>query len=125
MIDKNAKLHLQYPIYTDLIMGLPDSSDLARLNRDPAAHCCWHFYTLAEKTRLTVGKGPESQIILEDMPWMDPRYEQLARSVSLLYGFNSPDDWQNYWPMIEEQAVALGYGKPSQEYHGRKRLIIH
>jgi hypothetical protein len=71
-----------------------------------------------------VGKGPETQIILEGMEWMDPRYEQLARSVSMLYGFSSPDDWWQYWPMIEKQAVALGYDKPSQEYRKRTRLVV-
>jgi hypothetical protein len=98
---------------------------MARLNSDKGAHCCWHFYTLAERSRLMVGEGPSTQIILETDQWMDLRYEQLAVSVSMLYGFLSPDDWSSYWPMIEKQAIALGYGVPSQEYRGRKRLVIN
>lgn len=112
------KLNLKFPYYMDLVtMGL--------LPTDKRAHALWFFYTAAEQMRQTVGKGPESQIILDDMPWMDKRYEQLATSTATLYGLSSPDEWENFWPVIENAAIQMGYDAPSQEYRGRKRLIIH
>ena len=92
------------------------------LVRDMACQACWTFFTLAEKMRHTVGDGAASQILIEGEPWMDKRYEQLATSVALQYGLSSPDEWERFWPLVERQAVELGFNPPAQEYRGRKRF---
>lgn len=86
------------------------------LSKEPACQACWYFYTLAEKNRLQVGDGPESQTLYDDELWMDKRYASIAKAVAMLYGLDSPEEWQPYWGTIKRQAISLGYGEPHPEY---------
>ncbi len=111
------KIKYQYPYFVDLIQ--PNG----HLVRDKACHACWYFYALAEKARRTVGNSIDDQIILEDQLWMNKEYTGIAWGVVKLYQLESPDDFQKYWPLIEQQAKALDYPPPHQEYKGRIRFI--
>lgn len=101
-------LQLEYMIFEDQI------EPKGYLTRDKRAHACWYYFVLATKNRADVGKGPESQTIVVpshdegSVLWMDKRYAQIARSVAMLYGLNSPDDFTGYWPLVEKEARRLG-----------------
>lgn len=95
------KLNLEYPIFKG--MGLVD---------DKRAHACWYYAVLAQKNYASVGKGPESQIIVvdaayNDAMWLDKRYEQINKSVAILYGFATPDLYMNYKDHVIDVARKL------------------
>jgi hypothetical protein len=105
------KLNFNFPVYPDLT--IPNGE----LPANKRAHACWTFYVLAEQQRRKVGNTTEDQFgIYEEFPWSDKRYEQTARSVALMYGLDSPEEFQRYWKHVERQCVALGYPRPSPEY---------
>ena len=93
------------------------------LPRDKRAQACWFFYLSAQATKEIVGTGTESQIILEGDLWMDPRYEQIARTVALIYGIDSPDEMFKFWPYVIKQAAELGLPIPSEEYMRPLRIV--
>jgi hypothetical protein len=91
---ETGKLNLQYPVYPDL-EGLPN---------DKRVYACWYYYTLAQKLHEMLGDSTDDQFgILEGERWMDPQFEQIARSVALMYGFENPGEFMKN----------LGFGKAS------------
>lgn len=116
-------LHLRPLIFPDLTQpnGFLDPS--------PGCQACWYFYGCAEKVRRNSGTSIDQQIIVVDsgqdnsVMWMNKPYENMARSVALLYGLESPDDFQRFWPLVILQAASMeGYPPPHPEYTGRIRL---
>jgi hypothetical protein len=116
-----VKLSLNYPIYPDL------THPKGFLSRDLRAQACWYFYTLAEKMRVKVGDGIESQMgtLLEGELWMETRYEQLARSVAMIYKLESPDEFMKAWDQVKQQAESMGYPTPHPAYTNPIRLRLH
>jgi hypothetical protein len=87
------------------------------LSRDPRAQACWHFYTLAEKQREMVGNSVEDQFGLFDTElWMDRHYIQTARSVAMIHGLESPDEFAKAWPEVREEALACRLPVPHPSY---------
>src|SRR3546814_13846836 len=65
-------------------------------------HACWYYLMLAQKNKEQVGKGPESQIITVDTwssekpLWHEKRYKAIAKSVAIIYGCDSPEDFLKF-----------------------------
>lgn len=117
MNPKHVKLqHFEFPEQTEPKGFLP---------RDKRAQACWYFYTLAQKQKEKVGKSIDDQILLEGEMWMDTHYVQTAKTVALMYGLESPDEFMKFWDYVEKEAFRWGLPKPSPEYtRPLRRLII-
>lgn len=102
-----GKIKFTYPIFTDQI------EPKGRLIIDRACHACWFYVSLAMKNLELVGIGPESQVIVvEDggpTPlWNKLNFDQIARSIALMYQLDSPEVFLRYRPLIEREALRLG-----------------
>lgn len=86
------------------------------LPTDKRAQACWFFYTRAQQMKETVGDSTEDQILLEGELWMDKRYVELARSVALIYGLESPDEFAKFWNYVKQEAWVCGLPIPADEY---------
>lgn len=88
------------------------------LSDDPRSQACWYFYTLAQKQKELVGTTLEDQQfrLYEGELWMDKRYEQTARTVALMYGLDSPDEFAKAWQEVAVCAMMLGLPQPADEY---------
>lgn len=98
------------------------------LSRDLRAQACWYFYTLAQKLKEMVGDSTEDQAfrLTDDEPWMDKRYEQIALSVTTMYGLDSPSEFAKAWDQVTECARRLKLPKPAPEYTKLMRgKLIH
>lgn len=102
-------IQYEYPFFEDYL----EPKGALAINKE--CHACFYYAMLAAKARGLVGSGIDSQIItyrVGDQPpeWMESRDEELARSVALIYGLESPDSFlkrpwkQRAWA----QAKALG-----------------
>jgi hypothetical protein len=113
------KLNLQYPVYPDL----------TRLPNDKRIYACWYYYTLAMKLKEKLGDGStDAQFgLLEGERWMDPQYEQIARSVALMYGLSNPGEFMTsgIWRAVEAQAVEIGLPVPAEVIKRPLRLVIN
>lgn len=89
------------------------------LPMDWRAQACWRFYTLAQKVKERVGNSIEDQLILDDQPWQDKPYANIARSVAMMYGLESPSEFEKFWEYVDAACVQYGYPRPDSEYmHG-------
>jgi hypothetical protein len=105
-----VKIHFQYhvfPSHTVPYGALPD---------DKRAQACWFFYTRAQQMKEVVGDSTEDQIILEGELWMDKRYVELARTVAMMYGLESPDEFAKFWQYVKQEAWVCGLPIPADEY---------
>ena len=101
-------LDLHGPLFMDQV------EPRGRLLLNKACHACWFYYMLADKNRVKVGSGIEDQTITFDSgeqepDWMNKRYHQIAQTVAMIYGLNSPEDFLPYFPVVEAEAQRLGY----------------
>lgn len=108
MIDPKH-LHYNRPMFMDQVMPKGE------LTLDPLCHACWYYLMLAQKNRLLVGEGPESQTILydtqssEERPlWMNKQYKSIAKSVAIIYGCESPEDFLKFIVPCLREARRLG-----------------
>lgn len=112
-------LHYDYPMYVDYIQ--PNGA----LTLDRRSHACFHYTKLAMRARQLAGNGPESQMIQykvgEQPPeWMESRDEEIARSVAIMYGLESPDEFLKFKKEAWTQAtVFLGLPVESEIYSVR------
>lgn len=87
------------------------------LSRDSRAQACFYFYLMAQKMKEKVGKSTEDQFgLLEGELWMDTHYVQLARSVALMYGLESPDEFAKFWTEVKQEAWICKLPIPADEY---------
>lgn len=87
------------------------------LSKDIRAQACWHFYTLAQQMKEKVGDSIEDQFGLhEEYPWMDTHYVQLAKSIALIYGLESPDEFAKAWKEVRLEAARLSLPAPHDSY---------
>lgn len=108
-----GSIQYEYPFFSDYV----EPKGALAINKE--SHACFYYAMLAAKARGLVGSGIDSQIIQyrvgDTAPeWLESRDEELARSVALIYGLESPDsflkgDWKKRaWA----QAAALGVDLP-------------
>jgi len=88
------------------------------LSPDMRAQACWYFYTLAQKLKEMVGDSTEDQAfrLTDDEPWMDKRYEQIALSVTQMYGLESPSEFAKAWDQVRKCAKMYRLPAPAPEY---------
>lgn len=89
---RDMRINYEYPFFADYV----EPKGALAINKE--CHACFYYVMLAMKARAIAGKGIESQIIEYEVghaapEWMESRDEELARSVALVYGLSSPDDF--------------------------------
>lgn len=104
-----GKLNYQYPFFADLV------EPHGMLALDKRSHACWYYTVLAMRARGIHAGGIDNQIIQykvgETPPeWHESRDEEIARSVAIIYGLESPDEFlkQEWKKRAWAQAQALG-----------------
>lgn len=107
------KINYDFPMFEDYI----EPKGALAINRE--SHACFYYAMLAAKARGLVGSGIDSQIIqyrVGDTPpaWKESMDEELARSVAILYGLESPDAFlkQDWKKRAWAQAASLGIDIP-------------
>lgn len=113
----DRRLNLQYPVYPDLEC----------LPNDKRVYACWYYYTLAQKLHEMLGDSTDDQFgILEGERWMDPRFEQIARSVALMYGFENPGPFMEsrVWDCVKAQAAELHLPQPAERIMKPLKLVL-
>lgn len=107
-------IQYEYPFFADYV----EPKGALAINKE--SHACFYYAMLATRARALVGSGIDSQIIQyrvgDEIPdWRESRDEELARSVAILYGLESPEaflkrDWKKRaWT----QAQMLGVDIPT------------
>lgn len=113
---KLGDLHLRFPVFEDQI------EPKGFLKPDKECHACWYYFMLAYASWLGAGTGPESQIIvvdpgLETPLWMEKRWHQIAKTVALIYGLESPDSFLPFAKIVEQEANRIspeGFEMPAE-----------
>lgn len=124
MVDESLlkNLNYEYPFYEDYL----EPKGALCINRE--CHACFHYAMLAYKARLNAGPI-ENQIIeykVGDTPplWRESRDSEIAYSVALIYGLESPDKFLVYKKRAWAQAKQLGIDLPAEIFDvGPKRVI--
>lgn len=87
------------------------------LSTDMRSQACFYFYLMAQKMKEKVGKSIDDQFgILEEYPWMDTHYVELARNVALMYGLESPDEFAKAWDEVKREAWVCNLPIPHDDY---------
>lgn len=113
----DRKINFEYPVYPDLKV----------LPSDKRVYACWYYYTLAQKLYEMLGDSTDDQFgILEGERWMEPQYEQIARSVALIYGFENPGPFmeKRTWDCVRQQALELGLPEPASRIMKPLKLVV-
>lgn len=115
---EGGHISFEYPVYPDLTL----------LPVNKRAYACWYYYTLAQKLSEMLGDGTtEAQFgILEGNPWLETNYEQIARTVAMMYGFSNPGEFmeERFWEVVEKQAVELGLPRPHYRIKRPLRIAL-
>jgi hypothetical protein len=110
-IEGHLRINFNRPTYPD------NTQPKGFLSDDVRAQACWHFYTLAEKQRETVGDSIDDQFgLLEGNLWMDRHYIQTARTVAMIHGLESPDEFAKAWNEVRLEAARCKLPKPHDSY---------
>lgn len=99
----SLNLHYDYPFFEDLVE--PNGA----LTLDRRSHACWYYTKLAMRARAIHAGGIENQQIVykvgETPPnWHESRDEEIARSVAIIYGLESPDEFLKFKKQAWTQA---------------------
>ena len=89
-----------------------------------ACQACWYYYLIAMRRKEKVGKGPETQIILEGELWMDTKHPEQKQGVSLLYGVTI-EEMDNHWGDVIREAKRQHLPEPPESVILRPRIILH
>lgn len=88
-----GNLNYEYPFFADLV------EPRGALTLNIRSHACWYYTMLAMRARGLHAGGIENQIIQvkvgyeSDSHWHESRDEEIARSVAIIYGLESPDEF--------------------------------
>lgn len=127
MTDRNdesllKKLNYEFPYFEDFL----EPNGALCINRE--CHACFYYAMLAWKARGNAGPI-EFQIIeykVGDTPplWRESRDSEIAYSVALIYGLESPDKFLIYKKRAWAQGKLLGFELPADIFDvGPKRTI--
>lgn len=97
-------LHYEYPMYMDYV------EPAGALTIDKRSHACFHYTKLAMRARYLHNGGIENQQITYKVGEAPPDYhesrdEEIARSVAILYGLESPDEFLKFKDRAWAQAT--------------------
>lgn len=96
-----------------------------RLPKDMRAQACWYYYLLAQKLKEKVGDSIDDQFgLLDGELWMDKRYEQLARTVAMIYQLDSPDEFLRLGQEVAIEAFNCKLPIPAPEYMRPLRKVV-
>lgn len=122
----SLNLHYEYKFYEDLVE--PNGA----LTLDRRSHACWFYTQQAMRSILAWAGGAENQIIqyrVGDTPpeWSETHFEEIARSVALIYNLESPSEFlhEEWKKRVWAQAQELGLGIDLRIYDvgpGKARL---
>lgn len=88
-----GNLSYEYPFFADLV------EPRGALALNIRSHACWYYTMLAMRARGLYAGGIQNQIIQvrigdeSDVHWHESRDEEIARSVAIIYGLESPDEF--------------------------------
>jgi hypothetical protein len=117
------KLNYEYPYFEDYL----EPNGALCVNRE--CHACFYYGMLAWKARGNAGPI-DSQIIQykvgEEIPlWREPRDAEIATSVAIIYGLESPDKFLIYKKRAWAQAKLLGFELPADIFDVSPKRIIN
>ncbi len=125
MVDESLlkRLNYEYPFFEDYL----EPKGALTINRE--CHACFYYAMLAWKARGNAG-DIENQIIEykvgEEIPlWREARDSEIAESVALIYGLESPDKFLIYKKRAWAQAKQLGITLPSDIFDVKPKRIIN
>lgn len=106
------KVQYEYPMFYDYV----EPKGALAINKE--SHACFYYAMLAAKARGLVGSGIDSQIIeyrVGDTPpeWNESHDEEIAKSVAIIYGLESPEaflkrPWkQRAWAQAKAVGIEL------------------
>ena len=107
MVDRKD-LHYNYPMFAD--QTIPNGE----LTLDKACHACWYYAMLATKNKELVGSGIHDQIITVDthsnetVLWRNKNYMNLAKSVCIMYGLETPEEFLQFADVILKEGQRNG-----------------
>lgn len=86
------KIQYEYPLFEDLV------EPHGALSMDKRSHACWDYTRKAMRARELHNGGIQNQIIQykvgEQVPeWYESHDEEIAKSVALIYGLDSPEEF--------------------------------
>lgn len=119
----DVRITFKYPTFPE------NTIPKGHLLRERACQAAWWYYILAEKQRTLVGRGPESQVIVEDIhdpqatPWHDTHYVQTGRSIALMYEI-SFEQMLMYWDIVTRECRRMGLPIPHPDYTNPKRFMM-
>ena len=97
--------------------------ELKALPQNRRGWACWYYYTLAMKAYEQV---KDQFGTLEHEPWLTPQYEQIARSVALMYQLENPGEFMQprFWDCVKRQAFELDLPAPVYAIMAPIRLVL-
>ena len=120
MVDRNdesllKQIHYEYPFFEDMV----EPQGALTINKE--CHACFYYAMLAFKARGNAGPI-ETQIIeykVGETPpeWREQRDSEIAYSVALLYGLESPDKFLIYKKRAWAQGKMLGVEFPQEIFN--------
>lgn len=111
MSERELFIQFEHPVYPD------HTTPNGFLSDDVRAQACWYFYVLAQKQKEMVGESTEDQFgLLEEYNWMDRHYIQTAKTVAMIYGLTSPDEFAKAWDDVRREAARVGLPEPHDSY---------
>ena len=119
-----GRINYSYPFYTDHTV-----SQGGYLTFDKRTHALFNYYLLCQKLLEKAGQSIDDQIRYDDAAWLDKPYANIAKSVAIRYGLDSPDDFlkRGIKDIVEREIARLEFPAPAEEYwevHPHKNLII-
>lgn len=123
MDDLKKNLHYEYPFFEDYV------EPRGALTINPASHACFYYAMLAWKARGNAGPI-ENQIVeykVGEAPpaWRESRDSELAYSVAVMYGLDSPDVFLAYKKEAWVQAKMLGMELPVDIFDIKPKRVLH
>lgn len=125
MVDESLekRLNYEYPYFEDYL----EPKGALCINRE--CHACFYYAMLAWKARGNAGPI-ESQIILYKVGetpanWREPRDAEIAASVAIIYGLESPDKFLIYKKRAWAQAKELGITLPADIFDVSPKRVLH
>jgi hypothetical protein len=108
----NKRLNYEYPFFEDMV----EPHGALTINKE--CHACFYYAMLAYKARGNAGPI-ETQIIEykvgEAIPlWREQRDSEIAQSVAIIYGLESPDKFLIYKKRAWAQGNLLGINFPEE-----------
>lgn len=105
-------VNYEYPYYSDMIQPK------GFLGIDRRFHACFTYFLLCHKLKEKAGESIDDQIVYEGDAWIDKPYGDIARSVAMRYGLESPDDFLkfDFIRAVRLEAARQQLPRPHDEY---------